>query len=56
MAQSSLEETKYHLILSKDLAYLEKALFDELLQQLSDEVGKMLYAYRARLIPNHVFA
>ena len=42
IAQGSLEETKYHLILSKDLGYIDKKIFDELFEQ-ADEIGKMLF-------------
>lgn len=37
----SLEETKYHLILSKDLEYLSQNDFNEL-YLLSNNVGRML--------------
>ena len=43
IARGSLEETKYHLLLSKDLNYFCAKRFDELNEQ-SDEIGKMLYA------------
>ena len=48
IAQGSLEETKYHLILSKDLGYLDSALFENL-SRLSDEVGRMLYGLNKSL-------
>ena len=41
ISMASLEETKYHLILSKDLFYLNSKNFEELFG-LSNEVGKML--------------
>lgn len=41
IADSSLEETKYHLILSKDLDYLKDEEFFELME-MSDEVGRLL--------------
>lgn len=41
IAQGSLEETKYHLILSKDLNYLNDPQFNELFNQC-EEIGKML--------------
>lgn len=41
VSQGSLEETKYHLILSKDLSYCSHAQFDELFD-LTNDVGKML--------------
>jgi len=39
IAQGSLEETKYYLLLSKDLGYVKNI---ERQQVLADEVGKML--------------
>ena len=48
IAQGSLEETKYHLILSKDLGYLSPAIFENLFQ-LSDEIGRMLYGLNKSL-------
>ena len=42
IARGSLEETKYHLILGKDLGYLSETIFEKLFH-LSDETGKMLY-------------
>jgi four helix bundle protein len=42
IAEGSLEECRYYLILSRDLGYLQ--LFDEL-WMLSDEVRKLLLAY-----------
>jgi len=41
IAEGSLEETKYHLILSKDLNYCSQEDFDQLLL-LADEIGRML--------------
>src|SRR4030042_415739 len=41
VARGSLEETKYHLILSKDLGYLSSDRFSELFEGYN-EVGKML--------------
>lgn len=42
IAQASLEELKYYLILSKDLGYLSD---DNDLLSKSDEVGKLLYKF-----------
>jgi four helix bundle protein len=42
LADSSLEETKYHLILSLDLTYISRDEFDKL-EQRCNEVGRMLY-------------
>lgn len=41
MADASLEETKYHLILARDLGYLTSEQYTEL-AGFCDEVGKML--------------
>lgn len=41
VAKSSLAETKYHLILSRDLGYIKNKNFNDLLSQLN-EIGKML--------------
>ena len=41
IARGSLEETKYHLILSRDLGYLSSEGFDALLEGYN-EVGRML--------------
>lgn len=41
IAKGSLEETKYHLILSKDLNYLNNNKYERLVN-LSDEIGRML--------------
>lgn len=48
IARGSLEETKYHLILSKDLNYLDEKTF-EMIFTMSDEIGKMLYSLVKRL-------
>ncbi|MDP2720504.1 MAG: four helix bundle protein [bacterium] len=41
MARSSLEEAKYHLLLARDLGYLEVKIYLEL-QQDCEEIGRML--------------
>lgn len=41
LADASLEETKYHLILSRDLGYIEDGPFEKMSNQC-DEVGRML--------------
>ena len=41
IARGSIEETKYHLILSRDLGYLSSEGFDKLLEGYN-EVGRML--------------
>lgn len=40
-ARGSLEETKYHLILSKDLGYFAEERFNQLASEVND-VGRML--------------
>ncbi|MFC2106162.1 four helix bundle protein [Candidatus Bipolaricaulota bacterium] len=40
-SRGSLEETKYHLILSRDLGYLSSECFDKLIEGYN-EVGRML--------------
>ena len=49
IADSSLEETKYHLLLSHDLKYIPKNGYDSLML-LVEEVGRMLYGFRRRLV------
>ncbi|MBI3135670.1 MAG: four helix bundle protein [Bacteroidetes bacterium] len=44
ISEGSLEETKYHLILSKYLMYIEEAVFNELIAT-AEEVGKLLNGY-----------
>lgn len=48
IASSSLEETKYYLILSLDLNYINQVTYQRLLD-LADEVGKMLYSFHKKL-------
>ena len=48
MADSSLEETKYHLLLACDLKYLDKDAHEEL-SRLTDEVGRMLFGFQKTL-------
>ncbi|MDD5109089.1 MAG: four helix bundle protein [Candidatus Omnitrophica bacterium] len=48
MADSSLEETKYHLLLAHDLTYLDKISYERLLI-LADEIGRMLYGFQNKL-------
>jgi len=48
IAPSSLEETKYYLILSAELKYINRIDRQKLLV-LSDEVGKMLYGFYKKL-------
>lgn len=48
LADSSLEETKYHLLLTLDLKYLDKKYYQDL-SILADEVGRMLFGFRRSL-------
>jgi len=48
IADSSLEETKYHIILSADLGYLSQDQIAELTDSC-DQVGRMLYAFYKKL-------
>ena len=41
IAQGSLEEAKYYILLSKDLCYLKESAYKKLVD-LSEEVGRML--------------
>ena len=50
IAESSLEETKYHLLLSKDLNYITEEIFNGILR-MCDEVGRMLCGLQKSLIP-----
>ena len=44
IAEGSLEEVKYFLILSKDLKYIEEDRYNELLKD-AEEIGKLLNGY-----------
>lgn len=48
IADGSLEETKYHLLLARDLKYLDCKKYDHL-TELADEVGKMLFGFKKTL-------
>lgn len=48
IARGSLEETKYHLLLSRDLQYCTNDEFKKLFD-LSDDIGKMLYGMISKL-------
>ena len=48
ISQASLEETKYHLILSNDLGYLSSEQYQSL-NDLADDVGRMLYGLITKL-------
>lgn len=45
MAEGSLEELKYQLLLSRDLDYLEKVHYEKI-EFLGDEVGKLLNSWK----------
>lgn len=49
MADGSLEETKYHLILAHDLKFIDKITHDRLLI-MTEEVGRMLSGFQKKLI------
>ena len=44
IANSSLEETKYHILLARDLGYIGESDFN-VLRGGCDEIGKMLYSF-----------
>jgi|SRR3989338_7393461 len=48
IADCSLEETKYHLLLVHDLGYIDQKDHEDLLKK-SDEVGRMLFGFRKKL-------
>jgi four helix bundle protein len=48
IAIGSLEETKYYLILSRDLSYLKLTEFSELFS-IAEEIGRMLTGLRNKL-------
>ena len=48
MADGSLEETKYHLLLAYDLKYMAKNDYESL-SKLADEVGRMLFGFQKKL-------
>ncbi|MBZ0165596.1 MAG: four helix bundle protein [Candidatus Omnitrophica bacterium] len=49
ISQASLQETKYHLILSKDLGYISRVHFDKLFGE-AEEIGKMIHGLRNRIL------
>ena len=49
LADSSLEETKYHLLLAKDLGYLEEMKYEDM-NKLCVEVGKMISGLEKKLM------
>jgi len=51
ISEGSLEETKYHLILAKDLEYLPETKYNELMND-AEEVGRLLNGYEKYLAKN----
>ena len=49
IARGSLEETKYQLLLAKDLKYIDEQKYKEILD-LADETGKMLNGLINKLV------
>jgi len=49
IAEGSLEECRYYLILAHDLHYLQK----DKLWEMSEEVGKLLNGYRKAILTPH---
>ena len=47
IADTSLEETKYHLILANDLKYLKGGDFNRL-STSANEIGRMLYGFQKK--------
>ena len=45
IAEGSLEELKYQLLLSKDLDYISKDVYDNL-KRLCEETGKLMYGWK----------
>lgn len=48
IADGSLEETKYHVLLASDLGYIEEHNYQNLIK-IAEEVGRMLYGFQANL-------
>lgn len=48
IAETSLEETKYHLILSKDLKYISQENF-KILYEKCEEIGRMLSGLKKKV-------
>lgn len=45
IAEGSLEELKYQILLSKDLGYISDEIYNEL-EKMTDEVGKLLFGWK----------
>ena len=48
IADASLEETKYHLLLGTDLKYIDKSNYERLIV-IAEETGRMLYGLQKSL-------
>jgi four helix bundle protein len=48
IAEGSLEECRYYIILASDLGYCERSG----LWELSEDVGRLLHAYRSAVLAN----
>jgi four helix bundle protein len=48
IADSSLEETKYHILLAKDLGYVSQEDHEKI-SASADEIGRMLFGFQKRL-------
>jgi len=48
MSEGSLEETKYYLILSKDLNIIDGLIYNEL-YELAEEIGRLLNGFIKKL-------
>jgi four helix bundle protein len=48
IADSSLEESKYHLLLARDLGYLKSGDYSRL-SESADEIGRMLSGFQKKL-------
>ncbi|MFC1674568.1 four helix bundle protein [Candidatus Omnitrophota bacterium] len=48
IADGSLEETKYHILLAKDLGYLKEG-DSKNLNEMCDEIGRMLFGFQKKL-------
>lgn len=48
ISNSSLEETKYHILLALDLKYISKQQYEKI-SFLADEVGRMLFGFQKTL-------
>ena len=54
IADGSLEETKYHFLLARDLKYLEGGDFIRI-DEMCDEVGRMLYGFHKKLTAYNLY-